>query len=73
MADSPPPCPRDFSPRASGQLQSIQYPDREHPVPRAVLKLRQWFLAVVTELLAKTGGAPAEPGGRQLVLAALPA
>lgn len=72
MAGSPPPCPRDFSPRASGQLKSIQYPDREHPVLCAVLKHRQWFLETVTELLAKTGGAPAEPAGRHLVLAALP-
>ncbi|MEU6390432.1 helix-turn-helix domain-containing protein [Streptomyces sp. NPDC046939] len=47
---------------------AAEYPDREHPVHRAVLTHRQWFLETVTELLAKTGEGPAEPAGRHLVM-----
>ncbi|MET9494495.1 TetR family transcriptional regulator [Streptomyces sp. NPDC006552] len=47
---------------------AAEYPDRDHPVHRAVLAHRQWFLETVTELLARTGEAPAEPAGRHLVM-----
>ncbi|MFJ3823468.1 TetR/AcrR family transcriptional regulator [Streptomyces nodosus] len=45
-----------------------EYPDRDHPVHRAVLAHRQWFLDTVTDLLAQTGDAPAEAAGRQFVM-----
>ncbi|MER6624940.1 MULTISPECIES: TetR/AcrR family transcriptional regulator [unclassified Streptomyces] len=45
-----------------------EYPDPAHPVHRAVLAHRQWFLDTVTELLAETGDAPAEADGRHLVM-----
>ncbi|MFD8607921.1 TetR/AcrR family transcriptional regulator [Streptomyces sp. NPDC059631] len=48
---------------------AVEYPDPDHPVHRAVLAHRQWFLDTVTELLARTGGdAPAEAAGRHLVM-----
>ncbi|MFJ4716879.1 TetR/AcrR family transcriptional regulator [Streptomyces sp. NPDC088785] len=47
---------------------AAEYPDPEHPVHRAVLAHRQWFLETVTGLLSRTGDAPAGPAGRHLVL-----
>ncbi|MFF7364293.1 TetR family transcriptional regulator [Streptomyces sp. NPDC008125] len=47
---------------------AAEYPDPEHPVHRAVLAHRQWFLDTVTGLLAGTGATPAEAAGRHLVL-----
>jgi AcrR family transcriptional regulator len=47
---------------------AVEYPDPEHPVHRAVLAHRQWFLDTMTELLAKVGASPAEPDGRHLVM-----
>ncbi|MFE3599680.1 TetR/AcrR family transcriptional regulator [Streptomyces sp. NPDC059142] len=45
-----------------------EYPDPAHPVHRAVLAHRQWFLDTVTELLAQAGAAPADTEGRHLVM-----
>lgn len=45
-----------------------EYPDPAHPIHRAVLAHRQWFLDTVTDLLAQTGDAPAEAAGRHLVM-----
>ncbi|MFJ6692379.1 TetR/AcrR family transcriptional regulator [Streptomyces sp. NPDC091294] len=48
-----------------------EYPDPAHPVHRAVLAHRQWFLDTVTELLARVGddpGGPADAAGRHLVM-----
>ncbi|MFD8426798.1 MULTISPECIES: TetR/AcrR family transcriptional regulator [Streptomyces] len=47
-----------------------EYPDPEHPVHRAVLAHRQWFLDTVTELLARVGEgrAPVDAAGRHLVM-----
>ncbi|MFJ6074442.1 TetR/AcrR family transcriptional regulator [Streptomyces sp. NPDC093065] len=47
-----------------------EYPDPDHPVHRAVLAHRQWFLDTVTELLTRAGEghAPAEAAGRHFVM-----
>ncbi|MFU0243255.1 TetR/AcrR family transcriptional regulator, partial [Streptomyces scabiei] len=54
-----------------------EYPDPAHPVHRAVLAHRQWFLETVTELLARVGDSdssdsdgdvPADAAGRHLVM-----
>ncbi|MEW2449372.1 TetR/AcrR family transcriptional regulator [Streptomyces parvulus] len=45
-----------------------EYPDPGHPIHQAVLAHRAWFLATVTELLARTGDTPAEADGRHLVM-----
>ncbi|GGZ30876.1 TetR/AcrR family transcriptional regulator [Streptomyces poonensis] len=45
-----------------------EYPDPAHPIHRAVLAHRQWFLDTVTELLAQTGHGPADAAGRHLVM-----
>ncbi|MEW2546745.1 TetR/AcrR family transcriptional regulator [Streptomyces sp. NPDC047002] len=45
-----------------------EYPDPAHPVHRAVLAHRQWFLDTVTDLLAQIGDSPAEADGRHLVM-----
>ncbi|MFE9706900.1 TetR/AcrR family transcriptional regulator [Streptomyces sp. NPDC005930] len=47
-----------------------EYPDPDHPVHRAVLGHRQWFLDTVTELLTRAGeaGTPAEAAGRHFVM-----
>jgi AcrR family transcriptional regulator len=45
-----------------------EYPDPEHPVHKAVLAHRQWFLSTVTDLLAQTGETPPEPAGRHFVM-----
>ncbi|MBC2866361.1 TetR/AcrR family transcriptional regulator [Streptomyces mexicanus] len=47
---------------------AAEYPDPDHPVHRAVLAHRQWFLDTVTGLLAQMGNAPAGPSGRHLVM-----
>ncbi len=45
-----------------------EYPDPAHPVHRAVLAHRQWFLQTVTELLERAGHTPADAAGRHLVM-----
>ncbi|MGY6024595.1 TetR/AcrR family transcriptional regulator [Streptomyces spinosirectus] len=45
-----------------------EYPDPGHPVHRAVLAHRQWFLETITELLAPIGDAPADAAARHLVM-----
>ncbi|MFF4472896.1 TetR/AcrR family transcriptional regulator [Streptomyces sp. NPDC001599] len=45
-----------------------EYPDPAHPVHRAVLAHRQWFLDTVTELLAQVGGGDGVAAGRHLVM-----
>lgn len=47
---------------------AAEYPDRDHPVHRAVLAHRQWFLDTVTGLLARIGDTPAEASSRHLVM-----
>jgi len=45
-----------------------EFPDPEHPVHRAVLAHRQWFLDTVTGLLAHTHETAAEAAGRHFVM-----
>ncbi|SFK87898.1 DNA-binding transcriptional regulator, AcrR family [Amycolatopsis sacchari] len=45
-----------------------EYPDPAHPVHRAVLDHREWFLRTVTDLLAQVGENPPEPAGRHFVM-----
>ncbi|MFG2599478.1 TetR/AcrR family transcriptional regulator [Streptomyces sp. NPDC048462] len=45
-----------------------EYPDPAHPIHRAVLAHRQWFLDTVTEMLAQVGDQPADEAGRHLVM-----
>lgn len=45
-----------------------EYPDPDHPVHRAVLAHRQWFLKTVTELLGRAGIEPADAAGRHFVM-----
>ncbi|WP_409058072.1 TetR/AcrR family transcriptional regulator [Streptomyces sp. SYP-A7185] len=45
-----------------------EFPDPEHPVHRAVLAHRQWFLETVTDVLAQAGCAPADAAGRHFVM-----
>ncbi|MFC6019375.1 TetR/AcrR family transcriptional regulator [Plantactinospora solaniradicis] len=47
---------------------AAEYPDPDHPVHRAVLAHRQWFLDTVTELLARIQEAPAEAAARHFVM-----
>ncbi|NEB79770.1 TetR/AcrR family transcriptional regulator [Streptomyces sp. SID14478] len=47
---------------------AAEYPDPAHPIHRAVLAHRQWFLDTVTELLAQIGDTPAGPAGRHFVM-----
>ncbi|WP_252375132.1 MULTISPECIES: TetR/AcrR family transcriptional regulator [unclassified Nonomuraea] len=47
---------------------AAEYPDPEHPVHKAVLAHREWFLSTVTDLLAQTGQTPPEPAGRHFVM-----
>jgi AcrR family transcriptional regulator len=47
---------------------AAEYPDPDHPVHRAVLRHREWFLAVLTELFANTGKPDAEPAARHFVM-----
>jgi AcrR family transcriptional regulator len=45
-----------------------EYPDPDHPVHRAVLAHRQWFLDTVTELLSRIHEASAEAAARHFVM-----
>lgn len=45
-----------------------EYPDPEHPVHKAVLAHREWFLRTVTDLLAQVGETPPELAGRHFVM-----
>jgi AcrR family transcriptional regulator len=45
-----------------------EYPDPEHPVHKAVLAHRQWFLDTITGLLAQLGETPPEPAARHFVM-----
>lgn len=45
-----------------------EYPDPGHPVHKAVLEHREWFLDAVTGLLAQVGKSPAGPAGRHFVM-----
>jgi AcrR family transcriptional regulator len=45
-----------------------EYPDPDHPVHRAVLAHRQWFLDTITELLASVREETAEPAARHYVM-----
>ncbi|MFD8169801.1 TetR/AcrR family transcriptional regulator [Streptomyces cellulosae] len=45
-----------------------EYPDPDHPVHRAVLAHREWFLETVTELLGRAGLEPADAAGRHFVM-----
>jgi AcrR family transcriptional regulator len=45
-----------------------EYPDPDHPVHRVVLAHRQWLLDTLTDLLAQTTDAPAEPAARHFVM-----
>lgn len=45
-----------------------EYPDPEHPVHKAVLAHRAWFLRTITDLLAHVGETPPEPAGRHFVM-----
>ncbi|KDN17280.1 TetR/AcrR family transcriptional regulator [Amycolatopsis rifamycinica] len=47
---------------------AAEYPDPAHPVHRAVLAHRQWFLDTVTELLAATGEPDPEPAAQHFVM-----
>ena len=47
---------------------AAEYPDPAHPVHRAVLEHRQWFLATMVELFSETGKPDAEPAGRHFVM-----
>ncbi|TDV56406.1 TetR/AcrR family transcriptional regulator [Actinophytocola oryzae] len=47
---------------------AAEYPDPAHPVHKAVLAHREWFLRTVTDLLAQTGESPPEPAGRHFVM-----
>jgi AcrR family transcriptional regulator len=47
---------------------AAEYPDPAHPVHKAVLTHRQWFLDTVTELLANTGERAPEPAARHFVM-----
>ena len=47
---------------------AAEYPDLEHPVHRAVLEHRQWFLATMIALFAKTGKIDPEPAAQHFVM-----
>lgn len=47
---------------------AAEYPDRAHPVHRAVRRHRDWFLATVVELFAETGKPDAAPAARHFVM-----
>lgn len=47
---------------------AAEYPDPAHPVHRAVLAHRQWFLETATQLLTRAGCAPADATGRHFVM-----
>lgn len=45
-----------------------EYPDPAHPVHQAVLAHREWFLRLVTDLLAQVGETPSDLAGRHFVM-----
>ncbi|NNC12410.1 TetR/AcrR family transcriptional regulator [Planctomonas sp. JC2975] len=47
---------------------AAEYPDPKHPVHKAVLAHRQWFLKTMTGLFATTGKTDAEPAARHFVM-----
>jgi AcrR family transcriptional regulator len=47
---------------------AAEYPDRDHPVHRAVLKHREWFLTTMIELFSATGKIDPEPAARHFVM-----
>ncbi|WP_063058217.1 TetR/AcrR family transcriptional regulator [Nocardia sienata] len=47
---------------------AAEYPDPGHPVHRAVLAHRQWFLDTVTEILADVGDTDPAPAARHFVM-----
>ncbi|WP_399880119.1 TetR/AcrR family transcriptional regulator [Streptomyces sp. BBFR51] len=47
---------------------AAEYPDPAHPIHQFVLAHRQWFLNTITDLLAQTSEAPADPPARHLVM-----
>jgi AcrR family transcriptional regulator len=47
---------------------AAEYPDPTHPVHKAVLEHRQWFLATIIDLFAETGKPDPEPAGRHFVM-----
>jgi AcrR family transcriptional regulator len=47
---------------------TAEYPDPDHPVHRAVLKHREWFLSTMTELFAATGKPDPELAARHFVM-----
>lgn len=47
---------------------AAEYPDPAHPVHRAVLQHRDWFLGTVEDLFAATGKPDAEPAARHFVM-----
>ncbi|MDI2030431.1 helix-turn-helix domain-containing protein [Saccharopolyspora sp. TS4A08] len=47
---------------------AAEYPDPEHPVHRAVLAHRQWFLETMVDLFSGTGKIDPEPAARHFVM-----
>jgi len=47
---------------------AAEYPDPEHPVHRAIVDHRAWFLRTVTDLLAQVGEESSQPAGRHFVM-----
>jgi AcrR family transcriptional regulator len=47
---------------------AAEYPDPTHPVHKAVLAHREWFLRTITDLLAEAGKTPPEPAARHFVM-----
>ncbi|ANZ41561.1 TetR family transcriptional regulator [Lentzea guizhouensis] len=47
---------------------AAEYPDRAHPVLRAVLDHREWFLTTVTDLFARLDEKSADSAGRHFVM-----
>ncbi|MFB7497601.1 TetR/AcrR family transcriptional regulator [Streptomyces sp. NPDC056161] len=47
---------------------AAEYPDPAHPVHRAVVRHREWFLAAIVELFSETGKPDPEPAARHFVM-----
>lgn len=47
---------------------AAEYPDSAHPVHRAVIQHRDWFLATVEDLFAETGKPDAGPAARHFIM-----
>lgn len=47
---------------------AAEYPDPAHPIHRAVIQHRDWFLATIEELFAETGKPDAGPAARHFVM-----